>query len=131
MKRILIVEDESFWLKQINESLIPLPCTVDTATCMQEALTSLRDFKYDIIVSDYMFPLVNESGWGNKPKRLGIELCQSVQKENPKPIFILHTNSGDDFVIDVVTKLGGVYHQKNPDGTVSALIARVKEELVA
>ena len=128
-KRILLVEDELTWQKNILDGLKALPCTVETATYMREAVLCLRDNDYDIVISDYMFPAFKEIGWQNEVKGLGIDVLREVRSKDPKLPFILHTSSIDDNVIKAVERLGGTYHKKDSGMSVSSLIALVKEKL--
>lgn len=82
--RILVVDDEKLIVKGIKFSLEQEGWTVDTAYDGEEALNSVKDNKYDVMILDVMLP-----------KYDGLQVCQLVREFSNLPIIML-TAKGED-----------------------------------
>lgn len=82
--RILVVDDEKLIVKGIKFSLEQEGWTVDTAYDGEEALNSVKNNKYDVMILDVMLP-----------KYDGLQVCQLVREFSNLPIIML-TAKGED-----------------------------------
>ena len=83
-KRVLVVDDEKLIVKGIRFSLEQDGMDVDAAYDGEEALASVRENTYDVILLDVMLP-----------KMTGFEVCQQIREFSDVPIIML-TAKGDD-----------------------------------
>jgi CheY-like chemotaxis protein len=83
MKRILIVEDNAYFLKFLKETLhARLPSTdILEATNAEEALQKIETFSFDAIFTDLRLPGKN-----------GLELTQEIRAHSPDTIVVILTN---------------------------------------
>jgi two-component system phosphate regulon response regulator PhoB len=56
--KILLVDDEKDITEIVSEILIDKGHTVSTFDCPDKAIENLKDNQYDVIVSDYNFPIM-------------------------------------------------------------------------
>ena len=82
--RILVVDDEKLIVKGIKFSLEQEGWVVDTAYDGEEALNSVKNNKYDVMILDVMLP-----------KYDGLQVCQLVREFSNLPIIML-TAKGED-----------------------------------
>ncbi len=82
--RILVVDDEKLIVKGIKFSLEQEGWAVDTAYDGEEALNSVKNNKYDVMILDVMLP-----------KYDGLQVCQLVREFSNLPIIML-TAKGED-----------------------------------
>jgi len=105
VRRVLVVDDESAlaelvaeYLTRINDSL-----TTEIATTGAEALSLVREDKFDCVVSDYNMPDMN-----------GLELLSAIRDEHPSLPFILYTGRGSEEIASEAISAGVTdYVQKN------------------
>lgn len=83
MKRILIVEDNAYFLQFLKETLhARLPSTdILEATNAEEALQKIGTFSLDAIFTDLRLPGAN-----------GLELTQKIKAQYPDAIVVILTN---------------------------------------
>jgi|SRR5262245_31122525 len=84
--KILIVEDDPFFLKVLHRRIASEGYQVVTAADGREGMKAIVAFEPDLVVSDWMMPEVD-----------GLELCQSVKTglRDAAPYFILLTAKGE------------------------------------
>lgn len=82
--KILVVDDERLIVKGIKFSLEQEGWAVDTAYDGEEALNSVKNNKYDVMILDVMLP-----------KYDGLQVCQLVREFSNLPIIML-TAKGED-----------------------------------
>ncbi len=84
--RILLVEDDPFFLRVLQKRVGSEGYQVQTAADGREGMKAIVTFEPDVVVSDWMMPEVD-----------GLELCQSVKTglRDAAPYFILLTAKGE------------------------------------
>ena len=84
--RILIVEDDPFFMRVLHRRIATEGYQVMTAADGREGMKAIVTFEPDLVVSDWMMPEVD-----------GLELCQSVKTglRDAAPYFILLTAKGE------------------------------------
>ena len=84
--RILLVEDDPFFLRVLEKRVANEGYQVMTAADGREGMKAIVTFEPDIVISDWMMPEVD-----------GLELCQSVKTglNDAAPYFILLTAKGE------------------------------------
>ena len=84
--RILIVEDDPFFLRVLQKRVTSEGYQVMTAADGREGMKAIVTFEPDLVISDWMMPEVD-----------GLELCQSVKTglREAAPYFILLTAKGE------------------------------------
>lgn len=83
-KKVLVVDDEKLIVKGIRFSLEQDGMEVDCAYDGEEALETIRNKEYDIILLDVMLP-----------KLTGFEVCQHIREFSSVPVVML-TAKGED-----------------------------------
>ena len=84
--KILVVEDDPFFLKVLQRRITSEGYQVITACDGREGMKAIVAFEPDLVVSDWMMPEVD-----------GLELCQSVKTglRDAAPYFVLLTAKGE------------------------------------
>ena len=84
--RILIVEDDPFFQRVLLKRLAAEGYQVQAASDGREGMKAIVTYEPDLVISDWMMPLVD-----------GLELCQSVKTglREASPYFILLTAKGE------------------------------------
>jgi len=84
--KILLVEDDAFFLRVLHKRTSSEGYQVMTAADGREGMKAIVTFEPDLVVSDWMMPEVD-----------GLELCQSVKTglRDAAPYFILLTAKGE------------------------------------
>lgn len=84
--RILVVEDDSFFQRVLQKRLTSEGYQVQTAEDGREGMKAIVAFEPDVVISDWMMPVVD-----------GLELCQAVKTglREAAPYFILLTAKGE------------------------------------
>ena len=80
---LLLVDDDKFILEAMADYLRSLGHRVETARGAQEALDRVREFPFDMVLSDV-----------NLPDRDGFSLLESVRQTNPETPVVLITGFG-------------------------------------
>jgi phosphoserine phosphatase RsbU/P len=84
--KVLIVEDDLFFLRVLQKRIASEGYQVMTAADGREGMKAIVTFEPDLVISDWMMPEVD-----------GLELCQSVKTglREAAPYFILLTAKGE------------------------------------
>jgi len=117
MKRILIAEDEEILRMLIMDTLEEEDYAVDEAPDGEEALELLQKNQYDLLILDYMMPIVT-----------GIEVIKKIRqdmKDYQQKILMLSAKS-QSFEQEKVLNAGADYFMAKPFSPL-ALLAKVKE----
>jgi len=104
--RVLHVDDDECFLK-ISTQILEMDgkIEVETATSVDEALENLKQFHYDVVVSDYEMPGKN-----------GLQFLEELKKLSKSPPFILFTGKAREEVAVKALNLGAFrYLNKNGD----------------
>ena len=80
--RVLVVDDEKLLVKGIKFNLENDGYQVDTAYDGAQALSMVKEQKYDIIILDLMLPEVN-----------GLEICRKIRENSNVPVIMLTAKS--------------------------------------
>lgn len=80
--RVLVVDDEKLLVKGIKFNLENDGYQVDTAYDGAQALSMIKEQKYDIIILDLMLPEVN-----------GLEVCRKIRENSNVPVIMLTAKS--------------------------------------
>ncbi len=80
--RVLVVDDEKLLVKGIKFNLENDGYQVDTAYDGAQALSIVKEQKYDIIILDLMLPEVN-----------GLEVCRKIRENSNVPVIMLTAKS--------------------------------------
>ncbi|GKU81626.1 response regulator transcription factor [Niallia sp. NCCP-28] len=117
MKRILIAEDEEILRMLIMDTLEDEDYAVDEAQDGEEALELLKKNEYDLLILDYMMPIVT-----------GIEVIQQVRQEmrNHKQKILMLSAKSQAFEQEKVLNAGADYFMAKPFSPL-ALLAKVEE----
>lgn len=90
--RLLVVDDDDFFLNIISDQLKTLNYTFDTAANGMEALNKINHQEYDILLTDINMPIMN-----------GIQLIREVKHTHPDIISIVLSVPGEIAeVIDIL-----------------------------
>ena len=94
--RVLHVDDDDCFLK-VSKQILELEAKikVETATSVYEAFKKLKQFHYDVVVSDYEMPGKN-----------GLQFLEELKKIAKSPPFILFTGKGREEVAAKALNLG-------------------------
>ena len=117
---ILIVEDEDFLIRVLQDNLIPRGCRVAIAHDGEEALSYLTTHTPDIIVLDLLMP-----------KRDGFYVLEQVKKTKKWehiPVFVL-SNLGEPHDIQKAMNLGADDYFVKSHNTIIEVINRIMEIL--
>lgn len=117
LKKILIVDDDTFLLDMYSLKFVKSNFDVSTALGPEVALEKLRQgFEPDIILLDIMMPVMD-----------GFELLENIKKEKLalSSIFIFLSNRGQKSDIDRATELGASGYIVKASSTPSEVIDKV------
>ena len=120
MKHILIVEDEEFLVRALEDNLSAEGCTIDTAGNGEEAMEHVQKKKPDLILLDLLMP-----------KRDGFYVLEEVKK-NPEwkliPIIVL-SNLGGDAEIKRALEMGADDYFVKSQHPIEEVIEKAKDYL--
>jgi PAS domain S-box-containing protein len=98
--RVLHVDDELGLLKVAKQCLeLQGPFQVDTAGCVEEALSKLKEKEYDAVVSDYRMP-----------GKDGLEFLEMLRKNGNTIPFVMFTGKGREEVAVKAWSLGADHY---------------------
>ena len=120
MNNVLIVEDESFLARALEDNLITEGCAVDVAEDGSEAIEKIRKKKPDLILLDILMP-----------KKDGFYVLGEI-KNNPEwkliPVIVL-SNLGEDVTIKRALEMGADDYFVKSQHTIQEVIEKVKDYL--
>ena len=98
-KRLLLVDDEQFFLENLKEGLTEYSEIFETDICfsVDEAIHLFNSNKYDLIISDIRMPV-----------KSGLEFFEYLRKEKYTGGFIAMTAFGNEELISKIRGLGGL-----------------------
>lgn len=117
--KVLIVDDDSFFLTVLSQQLVSKGCTVDTADSRDSMFHRLEVTVPDIILLDFHFP----------GEVTGLELCEEIQLRFKIPIILL--TGRDDKATAVACLYAGADDYIVKPYHLSELLARMSSVLRA
>lgn len=105
-KRLLIVDDESIFLRALKKILQAPDVEVDTAETLGDARVLLRRHVYDVVIADLRLA-------GTKGQE-GLDIVRTVKENKPGTKVILMTAYGDDEVQLKASFLGADLYLEKP-----------------
>ncbi|MDD5043772.1 MAG: response regulator [Patescibacteria group bacterium] len=120
MNHVLIVEDEDFLIRTLEDNLTAEGCTVDVAKNGEEAIEKIGRKKPDLILLDILMP-----------KKDGFYVLGETKK-NPEwkliPVIVL-SNLGEDMTIKRALELGADDYFVKSQHPIQEIIEKVKDYL--
>jgi len=120
MNHILIVEDEDFLIRTLEDNLIAEGYTIDSARNGEEAIEKIGKKKPDLILLDILMP-----------KKDGFYVLEEVKK-NPEwklvPVVVL-SNLGEDEIIKKALEAGADDYFIKSQHPIQEVIEKVKDYL--
>lgn len=120
MNHILIVEDEDFLIRVLEDNLVAEGYAVDIAKNGEEAIAKIGEKKPGLVLLDILMP-----------KRDGFYVLEEIKK-NPEykliPVIIL-SNLGEDVAIKRALKMGADDYFVKSQHPIQEVIAKVKDYL--
>lgn len=120
MKKILIIEDDSFLSEMYSTKLIQEGFETEIAVDGKQGINKIKDIKPDLVLLDIVLPKMD-----------GFEILESIKKD-PEfkniPIILL-TNLGQKNEIEKGLSLGADEYIIKAHFTPTAVVAKVKEIL--
>lgn len=120
MSHVLIVEDEDFLVRTLEDNLVAEGCTVDVAHDGGEAVEKIGNKKLDLILLDLLMP-----------KKDGFYVLEKVKK-NPEwkliPVVVL-SNLGEDATIKQALDMGADDYFVKSQHPIQEIIEKVKDYL--
>ncbi|MBZ9650435.1 sigma-54-dependent transcriptional regulator [Psychroflexus montanilacus] len=102
MSKLLIVDDDPFFNKTLSNYLRRFDYNIDTATSAEEAIELLKEFTFDLVITDYRLPNMD-----------GLQLVEKIKTEWNSPV-ILITNYSDIRTAVKSIKLGAFEFVSKP-----------------
>lgn len=121
MKKILVVEDDTYIRDVYEEVLKGAGYDVTTAIDGEEGLLKVREGGYDLVLLDIMMPKMN-----------GVQLLTDLQKHpaaKENKAIVLLTNMAEQQVLDEGMKLGAKHYLVKSDLTPDQFLEQVKKFL--
>jgi CheY-like chemotaxis protein len=118
LKKILIIDDDSFLLDMYALKFMKSNFSVSTALGPEKALEKLKDgFSPDIILLDIMMPVMD-----------GFELLEKLKQEKiaPNSVVVFLSNRGQDSDIKRAKELGAAGYIIKASSTPSEVIEKVE-----
>jgi CheY-like chemotaxis protein len=120
-KKILLVDDDQYIRELYQEVLVDEGFAVDTASNGEEALTSLQEGGYDLVLLDVIMPKLD-----------GLGVLDALSKNPPKqpngPVLLL-TNLGEDPVLQDIRSRGAASYLIKAEMTPDQLLEELKKYL--
>jgi len=117
-KKILIAEDEPAIGKALQLKLQHLGFAVTLAFDGEEALTALKQDKYDLMLLDIMMPKLD-----------GFGVLAGMKELDYKPVVFISSNLGQSSDRDRATNLGADDFLVKSDVSLKEIVDKVKEAL--
>ena len=115
-KKILLIEDDAFLSKVLEERLADEGFAADLAGTGEEGLIKVRSFKPDLILLDMILPQKN-----------GFEVLKEIKKDaayKDVPVIIL-SNLGQDQDMELGKKLGAVDYLVKSNFSLKSIIDKI------
>ena len=106
LKRLLLVDDESIFLRALKKMLQEPDIDVDTAETLGDARVLLRRYAYDVVIADLR--LAGTEG------QEGLDIVRTVKENRPATKVILMTAYGDNEVRLKASFLGADLYLEKP-----------------
>jgi DNA-binding response OmpR family regulator len=118
MKKVLIVEDDSFLQGLAASKLAKHEFDVTTASTGEDAVTKLANEKFDCVLLDLMLPDMS-----------GFDILKNIKEANQKTPVIVFSNLSDDKDIKKAMDLGAEEYLIKSNFTLEELVEKVKKEV--
>lgn len=116
MKKVLIIEDDSFLQGLAANKLSKNDFDVDTANKGEDAITKIVNQKFDCILLDLMLPDIS-----------GFDILKNLKEANQKTPVIVFSNLSNDKDIKKAMDLGANEYLIKSNFTLEELVEKVKE----
>jgi DNA-binding response OmpR family regulator len=116
MKKVLIIEDDSFLQGLAANKLQKSDFDVSASSTGEDALTQLADNKFDILLLDLMLPDIS-----------GFDILKNLKDSNRKLPVIVFSNLSDDVNIKKAIDLGATEYLIKSNFTLEELVEKVKK----
>ncbi|MDZ5473975.1 response regulator [Bacillus sp. 31A1R] len=117
MKRILLAEDEEVLRMLVVDTLEDEDYKVDEASDGQEALDLFKNHEYDLLIVDYMMPILT-----------GLELIEKIRETNLDIKIMMLSAKSQEFEIEKVLSAGANYFMAKPFSPLQ-LLEKIEEIL--
>lgn len=119
MNKVLIIEDEIYTAKPVQEALALESIQADIATDGHSGLTKFAAGDYDLVLLDLKMPGMS-----------GEEVLSAIRKEDPFVDVIIYTNYSEFEDIKKLTNIGiDGYINKGAGADLDALVVAIKNKL--
>ena len=118
MSRVLIVEDEDFLIRTLEDNLTTEGYTVDIARNGDEAIKKIGKKKPDLVLLDILMP-----------KRDGFSVLEAIKKDPERkliPVIVL-SNLGEDMTIKRALEAGADDFFVKSQHTIQEIVEKVKD----
>lgn len=116
MKKVLIIEDDTFLQGLAANKLEQNDFDVSTANNGEEALTQLVENQFDVILLDLMLPDIS-----------GFDILKNLKDTGRKTPVIVFSNLSDDANIKKAIDLGSTEYLIKSNFTLEELVEKVKK----
>ena len=116
MKKVLIVEDDSFLQGLMANKLEKNEFDTKTASNGEEAMTELATGKYDVVLLDLMLPDIS-----------GFDILKNLHESSRKTPVIVFSNLSDDKDIKKAMDLGAEEYLIKSNFTLEELVEKIKK----
>lgn len=116
MKKVLIVEDDSFLQGLMANKLGKADFDVTSTSNGEQALTKIAEEKFDIVLLDLLLPDIS-----------GFEILKNIKKSSRSTPVIVFSNLSEDKDIKQAMDLGAKEYLIKSNFTLEELIAKVKK----
>lgn len=115
MKKVLIIEDDTFLQGLAANKLGQNDFDVSTASTGEEALTQLVENQFDVILLDLMLPDIS-----------GFDILKNLKDSGRETPVIVFSNLSDDANIKNAIDLGAIEYLIKSNFTLEELVQKVK-----
>ncbi|MCR8642172.1 chemotaxis response regulator protein-glutamate methylesterase [Paenibacillus sp. N1-5-1-14] len=119
--RVLVVDDSVFMRKIVSDLIVEDErfAVIDTAKNGQEAIEKIKLLRPDVVTMDVEMPIMN-----------GLEALQKIMAEQPTPILMLSSLTGEGAAETIrALEYGAVDFICKPSGSISLDLYKVKSQL--
>lgn len=118
MKKVLIIEDDSFLQGLAANKLTKSDFDVMTSKNGEDAMTKLAENKFDCVLLDLMLPDIS-----------GFEILKNLKTNHSKTPVIVFSNLSDDKDIKKAMDMGATEYLIKSNFTLEELVEKVKKEV--